>query len=176
MSSHFNFKSLTFYGVAIAAVLVLFNGVTVYGEAKLKAPAPIDGRYRLSFAQKPNCLKSDALVLVVEQSGIYLNGALLPAQTNAKLTSAKEKPSLTGQLSNQQMNLAGTVPRSNICNNLSQTEAAGRPQDNSTSVSIQSRVEKETLQGQITLSGISEAIEFTAQRDPVQPSEKSSSH
>jgi hypothetical protein len=180
MSSHFNFKSLAFYGVAIGSVLVLFNVVTTYGEAKLKAPAPIDGRYPLSYTQKPDCKKSDALVLTIEQSGIYLNASLLPAQSNTQQpTSAKKKPSLTGQLSNQQLILAGTVPNSTLCNNpVSQAEMSARPQANSSSsVKIQSRVEGENLEGQITLSGIPEAIGFTAQREtPVQPSENSSRH
>ena len=77
MRSHFNFKSLTFYGVAIGFVLILFNLVTRYGEANLKAPARIDGRYRLSIAQLPDCLKSADPVLTIQQSGIYLNGFLL---------------------------------------------------------------------------------------------------
>ncbi len=32
----FNFKSLGFYGVAIASVLILFKGVTAYGESHSK--------------------------------------------------------------------------------------------------------------------------------------------
>lgn len=188
MSSHFNFKSLAFYGVAIGLVLLLFKAVTAYGEANLKAPAPIGGRYRLTLAQNlPNCLKSNTLVLTIQQSGIYLNGFLLPAETTAEQARASEKnPSLTGQLSNQQLSLAGTVPSSTFCN----AESA-RSKDNSSSsavnvlpevpsgscvdcVSIQSRVEGENLEGKITLSGIPEAIGFTAQPEaPVQPSENS---
>lgn len=170
---HFNFKSLAFYGVAIGAVLLLFEVVTAYGEANLKAPAPIDGRYRLSYTQNlPKCPKSDALVLTIQQSGIYLNGSLLPAQTNAQQpTSAEEKPSMTGQLSNQQLSLSGTVPRSTFCIN-----AVPQANDNSfSSVRIQSRVEGKNLEGKITLNGIPEAIGFTAQREsPVQESENSS--
>lgn len=170
---HFNFKSLAFYGVAIGAVLLLFEVVTAYGEANLKAPAPIDGRYRLSYTQNlPKCPKSDALVLTIQQSGIYLNGSLLPAQTNAQQpTSAEEKSSMTGQLINQQLSLSGTVPRSTFC-----IKAVPQANDNSSSsVRIQSRVEGKNLEGKITLNGIPEAIGFTAQREsPAQESENSS--
>ena len=178
MTSHFNFKSLTFYGVAIGSVLLLFNVVSAYGEAKIKAPAAIGGRYRLSLAQNlPTCSKSDALMLNIEQSGIYLNGFILAADTDAQ-TTGEEKPSLTGQLSNQQLSLAGTLAISNLCTNpVSQPEATNRLKNiPSSSVKIQSQVEGENLEGTITLSGISKAIGFTAQREPVQPSEKSSSH
>lgn len=181
MMGHFNFKSLAFYGVAIGSVLLLFEVVTAYGEANLKASAPIDGRYRLTLAQNlPSCLKSDALVLTIQQSGIYLNGSLLPAQTNAQMpTSAQNKPSLTGQTGNQQLSLSGTVPSSTFCNNPdSQALAIARPKDNPfSSVRIQSRVEGEKLEGKMTGSGIPEAIGFTAQREtPAQPSKNSTSH
>lgn len=177
--SHFNFKSLAFYGVAIAGVVVLFELVTNYGETHLKAPPSIEGRYPLAFAQKPDCLKSDALVLTIQQSGSYLSASLLPINTNGKrATAASEKPSLTGQLSNQQLNLSG-ADKVKICNNaVPQTENIDRPNDNQPSlVNIQGQLEGKILQGRIKLSSISQAIEFTAQREsPAQPSEKSTSH
>jgi hypothetical protein len=43
--SHFNVKSLIFYGTAICSVVTLFTIVTAYGEANLKASRPIDGDY-----------------------------------------------------------------------------------------------------------------------------------
>jgi len=61
-----------------SVLLLLFNVVTACGKAKLKAPAPIDGRYRLLYSKFAQLSKSDALV-DIEQSGIYLNGSLLPA-------------------------------------------------------------------------------------------------
>lgn len=169
MSSHFNFKSLTFYGLAIGFVLLLFNFVTGYGEANLEAPTRIDGRYRLSYAQSPDCLKSADPVLTIQQSGIYLNGFLLPPGIDIQ-TKRQEKPSLTGQLSNQQLNLTGTVPSSVLCNNLTRNNP-------SSLFSIQSQLKGKNLAGKMTLSGISEAIEFTAQPEaPSQPAEKSESH
>lgn len=174
MSSHFKFRSLAFYGVAIGFVLLLFRVVTAYGEANLKAPPSVDARYRLSYSPKPNCPKPNALVLNVAQSGIYLNGSLLPVDIDAQQAKASEKkPSLTGQLNNQQLNLTGTVPSSTLCNNLASPAEA----HSASRVSIQSQVEGANLKGQITVSGIPEAVEFTALREPpVQPSEKSTSH
>lgn len=172
--SRFNLKSLTFYGGAIAAVVVLFEVVTAYGENNLKAPINIDGRYRLSYTPQPDCLNSNAPVLTIQQSGIYLNGSLLPAQTNAvQPTSAEKKTTLTGQMRNQQLSLVGTVPKSILCNNISQAEVSNRPKDNSpSSVTIQSQVQGEkTLEGQITISGMTKVIGFTGQReDAAQPS------
>ncbi len=174
--SQFNLKSLTFYGGAIAAVVVLFEVVTAYGENNLKAPINIDGRYRLSYTQQPDCLNSNAPILTIQQSGIYLNGSLLPAQTNAEPTSAEKKTTLTGQISNQQLSLVGTVPTSTVCNNISQAEVSNRPKDNSpSSITIQSRLQGEkTLEGQMTISDMPKVIGFTAQREaPAQPSKSS---
>lgn len=165
MKSHFNLKSLAFYGVAIGSVLLLFKAVTAYGESNLKAPIAIDGRYRLSFAPNvPNCLKSNDLVLIIEQSGIYLNGSLLPVAPNTQTAvPADGKPSLTGLLSNQQLDLSGTVPSSALCS--------------SNTVKIQSRVEEKNLEGKIALILIPQTIEFTAQKEMPDPlAENSSNH
>lgn len=172
-----NFKSLAFYGVAITFVLALFKVVTAYGESSLDAPAPIDGRYRLKYTQL-NCVKSNVPILTIQQSGIYLNGSLLPASTDVQqLTIAEQKPSLTGQMSNNQISLAGTVPSLVLCNN-TVAQTSDRLQNNSpSSVRIQSQVQGETLEGKMSVSGISQVIGFTAQREAIaQPSKQSSSH
>jgi hypothetical protein len=165
MMSHFNFKSLLFYGVAIGSVLLLFKVVTAYGEANLKAPKPIDGDYRLSLAQKPNCPKSEDLVLTIQQSGIYLNGFLLPARTNAQMAAAtEEKPSLSGILRNQQLSLSGTLASSIFCS---------KPVSESGNVvTIQSQLLGENLEGKLSLSG--SEIKFTAQKlAPTPPAQTS---
>lgn len=173
------FKSLIFYGVTIAFVLVLFEVVTAYGESSLKAPTSINGRYRLLYTQKQNCLKSNAPILDIQQSGIYLNGSLLPASTDVQqLTTAEQKPSLTGQMSNNQISLAGRVPSSVLCNNTVEAQTGSdRLQNNPSSVKIQSQVQGETLEGKMSVSGIPEVIGFTAQKEAItQPSKQSSSH
>ncbi len=160
--SHFNIKSLAFYGATIFAVLVLFNVVTAYGEANLKAPPAIGGRYRISAKNLPDCLKSQSLKLIVQQSGIYLSGSLLPVDKNAQPeTNTEAKPSLAGQWENEELNLSGAVPQLNTCNQAD------------TSVNIQGRVQGKNLAGTMTLSSIPGKIDFTAQREePVQQQKK----
>ena len=178
--SHFNFKSLAFYGGAIAVVVVLFSTVTSYGESHIKAPTAVDGPYRLSFGHLPDCLKSNPLVLNIQQSGSYLSASLLPTNTNNNkgATAAKAKPTLTGRLSSQQLSLSGTAPLLSVCNNaVSQAEASGSPKDNRPSlVKILGQVEGKNLQGKMNLSSIPGDIGFTAQREAPAPSENSTSH
>jgi hypothetical protein len=50
--------------------------VTAYGETNLKAAPAIAGDYRFDAQNWPECLKSDSLVLTIEQSGVYLSGNL----------------------------------------------------------------------------------------------------
>lgn len=168
MSSHF--KSIAFYGVAICLVLLLFSIITSYGESNLKAPTAINGRYHFSYSPKRNC-SSPNPILTIDQSGIYLNGFFsVAADTAHQVKASEQQPSLTGQLNNQQLSLTGTVPHSTLCNNLvSQTPSTSR-------VSIQSQIEGANLQGQITLSGVPETIDFTAQKEAAQLSEESISH
>ncbi len=169
--NHFNFKSLTFYGVAISSVLLLFKVVTAYGENNLQAPPAINGFYRLTLAENlPLCEKSDALILNLQQSGIYLNASLLPANTNADIN---VKHSLTGMmLRNQQLNLSGTVDRSILCN-------ISRLQNNQiNSVTIQMQlVDRGKITGQLTISGILQNLAFTATPQKAQEkSQKLNSH
>ena len=165
---HFKSKSLAFYGGAIAAVLILFNVVTAYGEKNLKASPPIEGRYRLKLAQNlPNCPQSPDLALDIQQSGIYFNASLLPANIDpAKAKASQKRPTLTGKMNNQKLSMTGKVPGSTLCNSQAAQE-----------INIQSLVDGKTLKGQIALAGIPKAIEFTAQREaPAQTSGNSSSH
>lgn len=164
MMSHFKLKSLTFYGVAIGAVVVLFKIVTAYGETSIKAPPAVGGSYQISAQNLPGCLKSETLMLEIKQSGIYLFGSLLPAKTDVKTsTVAEEKPSLNGRIRNQQLSLDGPVPWITKCN---QADRSG----GTLSVKIQGVVKGKTLAGQIALSS-TPAAEFTAQREePVEQS------
>ena len=160
--SHFNVKTLSFYGLAIIAVVVLFNVVSAYGNANLKAPAPIGGQYRIKAQNLPGCLKSEELVLDIKQSGIYLVGSLLPAKIDVHTaTIANEKPSLHGRLSNQQLSLDGRLPWITGCNHSAEPANVSK---GSLSVQIQGSVNEKTLSGQITLSSIPTVAEFTAQR------------
>ncbi|MBR8838490.1 MAG: hypothetical protein DSM106950_31945 [Stigonema ocellatum SAG 48.90 = DSM 106950] len=173
---HFNFKSLAFYGVAIGSVLLLFKVVTAYGESNLKAPPAINGRYRLEFSERlPICEKSEALILDIQQSGIYVNGFLLPVTANAKnSTDTATHPTLTGKLTNQELILSGKVPKTTICNmTSSQTQANTRTQDNSFNfVKMQIQlVSKAGFSGEIHLSNTNNGIAFTATPQKAQKSE-----
>jgi hypothetical protein len=153
--NHFKFKSLAFYGVAISSVLLLFKTVSVYGENNLKAPLPVNGRYLLTLSENlPNCEKSDTLTLNIQQSGIYLNASVLPANAKADTDG---KHSLAGIFKNQQLNLSGKVGRSILCN-------IPRPQnDPLNSVTIQMQlVDKGNMTGQLSVSGIPQTRKFTA--------------
>jgi hypothetical protein len=150
--SHFNLKSLIFYGVAIGSVVVLFKVVTAYGESSLKASPPIDGPYRIDAKNLPGCLQAEALVLEIQQSGIYLNGSLLPSNKAVhSQTTVKTKPSLTGKFSEQKLSMSGAVPQLKSCHNQS--------------LSLQGIVDGNTLKGQINLSSIPNAVNFTAQKE-----------
>jgi len=169
--SHFNFKSLAFYGSAIASVVLLFKVVIDYGQ-NLKAPLPIDGRYRIIAKNLPECLQSDDLVLSIQQSGIYLNGSLLAFSKNVEMpnsvstseTIVQPKPSLVGRWKNQELTLSGLVTNLSSCNN-------------KVNLSIQANVNQETMNGQMTLNSTTKPVKFTAQRESnYQQKEKQASH
>lgn len=148
--SHFSLKSLSFYGVAIGSVVVLFNVVTAYGESHLKAPPPLKGRYRLQIENPPECLQDKPLVLIVEQSGIYLHGLLLSEQTNTTPEAiAEEKPSLSGQWKGQGLSLSGSAPQFESCG----------------AVGIEATLDKDILNGQLRFGSAEQAIAFAAKRE-----------
>ena len=112
----FNLTSLTFYAGSIAAVVALFSFATSYGEAHLKAPTKLDGRYRIAAQNLPGCLKADALILTLQQSGLYLSGSLLNAdETDKTLTASKKKPSLMGTLDRDQLTVSGVPSHLEAC-------------------------------------------------------------
>jgi hypothetical protein len=160
--SHFNLKSLAFYGGAIGAVVVLFSVVTAYGNTHLKAPPAVTGRYRLNAQNLPGCLKAEALILTIQQSGEYLGGSLSPANAVEKKGTQK-KSTLTGELVNQHLSLSGPVPGVPTCNKSANPAVASR---RSSSVKIQGQLQGKTLVGKIALNSVPEPAEFTAQLEP----------
>lgn len=158
MSSHFSFKSLSFYAIAIGSVLILFNVVTAYGESKLKAPSAIGGRYRLDVANSlPGCAKPEPLLLQVDQSGVYANGVILPASTTTENSmSAEERLTLTGFFKDRQLNLSGTVPQSVLCNQSSGSRTKA--------IAINSRIEGDKMVGEIAIDAQPQKTQFTAQK------------
>lgn len=164
--SHFKLKSLAFYGITIGSVVILFNIVSRYGESRLKAPPKVDGRYKIDAQNLPGCLKSEALVLNVQQSGTYLFGSLLPANlSKQQVTIAEERPSLSGQFSSKGISLEGAAAQLANCKKSAEAKSANL-------VKIAGQVTEATLKGQITHSSLPNAVEFTAKREEsAQPSE-----
>lgn len=151
MKNHFNPKMLTFYGVAIAAVVLLFNRVTAYGEASLKAPNNIEGLYRIKAQNLPSCLKTDAPVLKLSQSGAYMTGSLKKDVNSAKATSSsEEKPSLTGEWQGGKLSLSGPVNQD--------------PCPPETQMQINGSIDKQLLSGQLTFNTEPPA-QFKAERE-----------
>ncbi|MGA9379232.1 MAG: hypothetical protein WBV73_10720 [Phormidium sp.] len=164
--SHFSWKSLAFYGSAIALVVLLFKAVTTYGTT-MKAPPPIDGRYRITTQNLPGCLKSENLLLIIQQSGVYLNGSLVSVKTEEQLAiSVEEKPSLTGKWNNQNqtqpLNLTGSLNEIKECQNQS--------------ISIRGVINGKTLKGQIKLNTIPLTVGFTAEKEDTKKSQKQLEH
>lgn len=152
--SHFSSKSLTLYGVAITTVVVVFNIVSAYGESNLKAPPAIKGLYRLETGNLPACLQADGLVLMLEQSGIYLRGQILPqSAVNSPESLGEETPSLNGQWNNQQINLSGSLSQFKDC----QKEQ----------VSLKASWQNKTLTGQLNFKILNEVVKFTGQQEQV---------
>ena len=164
--SHFSLKSLAFYAVAIGSVVLLFKAVTTYGKT-MKAPPSIDGSYRITTQKLPGCLNSENLLLIIQQSGVYLNGYLVSVQTKKQLAiSLEAKPSLTGRWNNQNeaqpLNLTGSLNQIKKCQNQS--------------VSIRGLINGRTLKGQIKLETIPQIVGFTAIKETPEKSEKQLEH
>lgn len=177
MHHHFNLKSLAFYGVAISSVLLLFKVVTAYGESTLKAPPEINSQYRLVFKNNlPICEKTNAPILNIQQSGIYLNGYLLPVTANIDNSTVNHTTSsLSGKFSEQKLNLSGKVLRYILCNTSdSPTKVnTSKPNNNSfSSVRIKIQlVDKGDLTGEINVGGSAKTIGLLA--IPQKPNKKS---
>jgi hypothetical protein len=148
MKSLFNAKWLAFYGTTIVFVIALFSLVTNYGEANLKAPSRISGRYKISAKTLPGCLKGKALILAIEQSGIYLNGSLLGSDPSTQTaTTVAKKSSLTGQFNSPTVELSGTLSQIPDCRD--------------SAISIKSTIAENTLKGNLSLDNT--PAPFTAQ-------------
>ncbi|MBW4693040.1 MAG: hypothetical protein KME27_14900 [Lyngbya sp. HA4199-MV5] len=161
MGNHFTLKSLSFYGGAITFVVVLFSIVTAYGEASLKAAQKIDGRYLIPAQDLPGCLKSEQLILLVQQSGIYLTGALFAADTAETLEKrAAERPSLSGNWENQQLTLHGDASYLPKCQG--EISIQGK-------INNQGTIAEQSLNGKLSLSAAPGDIPFSAKQEAAKP-------
>ncbi|MBL1173802.1 hypothetical protein [Pantanalinema sp. GBBB05] len=162
MSKFFSPRSLIFYGGSIGFVMVLFSVVSAYGEANLKAPNHINGRYPIAASNLPGCLQNQSLVLLVQQSGVFLNGSLVPLDAPEKVARiAEERPSLTGHWDNRTLTLQGTTAYLPDC---------------SLPINLQGSVEDNSLKGTIRLTSSSETAPFTASREVTQEKQQEGGH
>ncbi len=94
-------------------------------------------------------------MLDIKQSGVYLTGALIEADTSEKATKAIEQhPPLTGKWDSQQLSLAGALTHLKGCDGTITIDGAIN-QDNK-------------LEGTISLNS-AETKTFTAQREKPKP-------
>ena len=171
MSRSSRSKHLLFYVGVIGIVLVLFQGVTAYGEANLKAPPNLNGRY-LSTSPPPGCPEGDRLVLTLQQSGIYVNGFMtlesVKDSQNAQSGDAtsEEKPSLTGLWKPEQLSLSGQTNALKTC------AVGSLPGVTGAAIALQGQVTNTTFTGQLSYesqarngqAGNLEPWQFTAER------------
>jgi hypothetical protein len=152
--NNFSARSIGLYSLAIGGSIAFFLLITNYGEAHIKAPIAITGRYSIADRNLPNCLQTKQLLLDLQQSGIYLNASLVANSGNT--TSTTTRPTLSGQLHDRQLNLSGPLPTT-LCPQLTSVRIVGTIATN------------QHLQGQIWLTNnqsnaqsASDASEFTA--------------
>lgn len=156
-------KSLSFYGIAIGSVMILFKIVSTYGDANLasKTPDAIGGRYPIKSSNLPPCLGNKALTLNISQSGIYLNGSLFTSGFSAaKIASEAEgvnsegKPTLSGKLKNQVFSLTGKVNKLGQCDS----------NQGKSLVKIEGIIQDKKLTGKIKFND-NQAVNFVSMRD-----------
>lgn len=163
--SHFDRKSLIFYGVAISSVVTLFSVVSRYGTARLKAPIAIEGNYQLQVEPSEQCSEPPALQLRLQQSGIFVNGVLTADGPEAKAGEAAGKPfALDGSWRSPELDLAGRSPAMTVCG-----QSVER-------VAIAGTHEGESFSGQITFAGLPAPLTFESQFIPTQTSASEASH
>jgi len=157
---------LIFYIVTLATVLGLFQLTVAYGETHLKAPPNLNGRY-LSTTVPPGCPSNRSVAITIQQSGIYLNGAIELAPATGQPPSEpiqSEQLTLIGHWRQQQVMLAGHSPALPVCGAAASTvNLAASFQPPATSPATEA-----ALVGQLNLSN-TQPWSFTAVRQAAIP-------
>lgn len=147
----FHPKLVAFYAASIVGVIVLFQIVTTYGKTVLVAPPKIDGAYRVQASTETTCLPIGS-VLVIQQSGVYLTGSLLPSVTSDQLRRLRTAPTtLQGRWQAQTINLTGKLPLEWTC-------------PGTTKVNLRGTLQGERLQGEWFLTSPTLPIRWQAER------------
>jgi hypothetical protein len=157
--SHFNLKSLMFYGTAIGSVATLFAIVTAYGEVNLKASQPISGDYSFQLPPIQGCSTGNQLNLSIQQSGIYVAAALTSAQAiNADRKPSSKAMTLNGKWQKQQLILEGVVPNKILCETNQQLS-----QNSVAKAKVQGSFHQSTFDAKLLLDS-SDSIQITAEK------------
>jgi hypothetical protein len=156
--SHFNKKSLAFYGIAIGSVVTLFSAVSSYGERTLKAPIGVEGEFELTLDPQGNCSQPQPLQLTIQQSGIYLTAALEKSASQPTPLPTRAF-SLQGGLKTQQFHLVGVVNQLGVCTPNRDTVAVRQSGE---TVEITGTVSEQTIVGELEFSSVAEKFKFTA--------------
>mgnify|MGYP001279858708 CR=1 FL=1 len=156
---------LAFYGGTVVAVIGLFSVTTRFGATRLNAPPRIDGRYPITTTHLPGCLGEQTVVLQINQSGIFVNGALLPTQAQeGTLQAAAKRPPLTGEFDHQTVWLSGTMPQIPGCQTPNNRSLLGATNLTDEAITIEAKVQGTRLTGTLQLRQASTRTSFTAQR------------
>lgn len=163
--SHFDRKSLIFYGVAISSVVALFSTVTRYGNAHLHPPVAIEGNYPLQIQPSASCPEPPALQLHLQQSGIFMNGSLIAASPEALSTGTANTPlTLDGRWHPPKLEMTGQLQKMQVCGQaVTQVAIAGTHDGN-------------TLSGELTFVGLPNPLAFESQVISTPAPEKPASH
>jgi hypothetical protein len=136
-----NSSYIKFYVITIALVAVLFSAVTSYGEKNLQAPPRLSGSYKIEAGNLPNCLKDKSLLLVIQQSGIYISGDLQSDSDRSESKSvSQDNFPLAGRWQDGKFSIAGAVTQVEGCDRAKQLAISGTPTN-------------KELEGQISFAG-----------------------
>jgi hypothetical protein len=174
----FSVKSIGLYSLAIGIAIGFFHLVTSYGEANIKAPISIAGKYVIAAPDLPGCLQHKALLMTIQQSGVYLNANLIIIdglkgtdilQITDRSTSSSStdiRPTFSGRLQDRQFDLSGLAPIT-TCPVPSQLRIAGSISNTNSATKIP---RQRQLQGQLWLnsqnSNQTSPVDFTATLQP----------
>ncbi|MBC7881348.1 MAG: hypothetical protein H7Y37_08440 [Anaerolineae bacterium] len=105
-----NPKTVALYLGMITFAVITFGVISSYGATNLHAPKSIGGTYVLDTAFAPDCF-SEPPLLVVGQSGSYLNADIVPADAkkNVLTRALKGNGFFHGQLIDGKLHLEGNA-------------------------------------------------------------------
>jgi hypothetical protein len=103
-----NPKTVALYIGMTGFAIIAFGMITSYGATNLHAPKAIGGTYVLNTSFAPDCF-SEPPLLIIGQSGSYLNADIIPADAkkNVLTRALKGNGFFHGQLVDGTMHLEG---------------------------------------------------------------------